>query len=907
MSASTVSDEQRTVTESMSFELPQSSNEPRRSMKIQVCCHCCAGMVVGAALSTFAMFAVVFAAPSMPVPSALSTQLGLLLGTSLITGIFCCCITSFNPRRASKLQTRQSAFAFVLILLMAAILLAVPFVTQHRVVGLYFEAYSILVGLVGGVPPNPLPAGYCNEKAEGASLLQSTSATGLPPSDIADALVSHMTSEERGRLVQGIGWMGFQQAPGFYMGNILGVPRLGIPPIHMHDAGQGFRTTHRPMIGTVTSFPCSLAAAATWDAGLVRRMAAAIGSEFKRKGSNVLLGPGVDVARVPKNGRTAESLAGESPALGAVLGAAYVKGLQLAGVAAVAKHFSVYVQETNRALEGNGAMPAYSTEVSERVLFEVYYWPVIAMIRAGLRGVMCSYNRVNGTGACENSALLTRDLRGRLGFDGFVLSDWWAVSTAGVRPAAAGLDQNMPGNDRIFDALYLEAAGHNVSAMAARVLRGMLSAGPAPLGAFTPPPPPSELAADTGSTAECRAGCDCESQMLHTNATSSTHTALAREVAAAGAVLLKNTDRLLPLQSRASSLAAPLRVALVGAACNATHDIEAMLEWYAIGDYYVVGGSGRVLSTAPTSLLDALRARSHGRDSPPLSSLSLVLSLTDSVSAGVAAMAKADVAIACAGATARESSDRSSLTLDQAALLEGLAAAVSNTPLVVVAYAPGPFLTAPWDAATSAILCLFLSGQETGHAAADVLFGDVNPSGRLPLTLPLNDDDGVPICTTTECSFSEGLNVGWRGMHTVPVAYPFGHGLSFTDFNYSWVGTPAVTLTAAVATAEGDDDAVAVALSVAVANVGAAAGREVLQVYLSFPTNVGEPPLVLRTFARTAVLTPGASPEVVSLSLSHRDCSTWVPGTGWVLTRGEFDVVVGASSRDERLRAKFTL
>ena len=232
------------------------------------------------------------------------------------------------------------------------------------------------------------------------------------------------------------------------------------------------------------------------------------------------------------NGRTAESLAGESPTLGAVLGAAYVRGLRSSGVACTAKHFAAYTQETNRGLEGSGFV--YSVDADERTMFEVYYAPVEAMIADGLAGVMCSYNRVNGTPACAAPELLERDLRSRLNFSGWVLSDWWAVSS----PCAAsrGLDQNMPGNDGSFDALHVLGANtdgeQTLRTMATRVLRGMLAAGDSPLGA---------LAAPT-----CAVGCDCGPTLREANATSAAHVALAREVASSAAVLLKNEGGVLP-------------------------------------------------------------------------------------------------------------------------------------------------------------------------------------------------------------------------------------------------------------------------------------------------------------------------------------------------------------------------
>jgi beta-glucosidase len=298
-----------------------------------------------------------------------------------------------------------------------------------------------------------------------------------------------------------------------------------------------------------------------------------------------------------------------------------------------------------------------------------------------------------------------------------------------------------------------------------------------------------------------------------------------------------------------------------------------------------------VLGAAPVSLRAALQARGS----------ELVLSLSDDLEAARAAMADADVAIACAGATAGESSDRDSLELDQHAFLVSMAehAAGGATPLVVLAYSPGSLLTDPWAAGASAVLSMFFSGQETGHAAADVLYGEVNPSGRLPLTYLNSEADGTPICTTAAagCNLTEGLSVGWRGLHGAPVAYEFGFGLSYTTFGYSWASAPA---------AVGAADSLRITLSVRVQNTGGRAGREVVQLYLVYPAAAAEPPLVLRGFERTGVLAAGGHQDV-AFELSARQLSTWRPGEGWVREVGTFDVVVGASSRDERLRASVSV
>eukprot|EP00466_Bigelowiella_natans_P000854 jgi/Bigna1/74531/fgenesh1_pg.29_\ len=222
---------------------------------------------------------------------------------------------------------------------------------------------------------------------------------------------------------------------GAYVGNTLGNVDLGIPPLHLNDGSQGFRDEKNP--GTTTAFPCSLAAAATWNPKAVESLGKAIGTEFRDKGANVLLGPGVNVARVPYNGRNFEYISGEDPYLGFKLAAPLIKGIQSKGVLATVKHWVNNNQETDR-FDMNAV-------VSERTRFEMYYPPFLGAIQAGVASVMCGYNKINGFYACENNQTLRSDLREQLGFDGWVMSDWIATHT--VEAIQKGLDQEMPDGD----------------------------------------------------------------------------------------------------------------------------------------------------------------------------------------------------------------------------------------------------------------------------------------------------------------------------------------------------------------------------------------------------------------------------------------------------------------------------
>jgi len=262
-----------------------------------------------------------------------------------------------------------------------------------------------------------------------------------PQARVAE-LLREMTREEKYRFLRGTGyrWASGGNEPGYYVGDVGLHEKHGIPPLNMQDAGQGFRTTSPEIIGTVTSWPCALAAASTWSEALIGRWATAMAREFFVKGANMLLGPGLNVHRVPHCGRNPEYLPGESPYLGARLATPYVKGVQSQNVLAVMKHFVANSQENSRS-ESN-------SQVDQRTLWEVYYPPFQAAADAGCAAAMCGYNLVNGKYACDNEDILVRDLKQSMGFDGWVMSDWWATKEFA---ADEGLDQEMPGNTMPFD------------------------------------------------------------------------------------------------------------------------------------------------------------------------------------------------------------------------------------------------------------------------------------------------------------------------------------------------------------------------------------------------------------------------------------------------------------------------
>ena len=398
-------------------------------------------------------------------------------------------------------------------------------------------------------------------------------AADADPAARAKAIVAQLTLEEKVGLLGGVA--------GNFSGNLPPIARLGVPALTMNDGPQGFRAT-RLDGGTSTAFPCALAVAAGWDAGNAVAFGAAMGVEFAAKGCGMMLGPALNVARLPTCGRNFEYLSGEDGALGAVMAAAVVSGVQSKGVIANAKHYVNNNQEFAR-----GSVDAV---VDERTHVEIYLPPFEAAVDAGVGSIMCSYNRLTilrgnntnttATYACEDRFTITDELKGRLGFDGFVVSDWGATHST-VASALAGLDMEM-GSAKFYGAALVAAvkAGQvdakAVDEKAERVLRTMIRVGP-----FDSPP--------AGNSAA--------------NVTSAAHRKLARSLAAAGTVLLKNDkvagapargigplpapQAVLPLRQGG----APYSICVAGAAADSVGALSG-------------GGSGHVAASHSTTYLE---------------------------------------------------------------------------------------------------------------------------------------------------------------------------------------------------------------------------------------------------------------------------------------------------------------
>ncbi|WP_286211601.1 glycoside hydrolase family 3 C-terminal domain-containing protein [Mycolicibacterium mageritense] len=617
----------------------------------------------------------------------------------------------------------------------------------------------------------------------------------------------------------------------------------GVPAIMLTDGPHGVRkqsgsaTDHLGVAGSepATCFPPAVGLSQTWDPELVERIGVALGDECRSLGVHVLLGPGVNIKRDPRCGRNFEYYS-EDPLLSGALGAGWVRGVQSRGVGASLKHFAVNNAEHDR-------MRA-SSDVDERTLREIYLRAFERVVRdAAPWTVMCSYNRINGTYAAENAWLLTEVLRGEWGFDGVVVSDWGAVRDR-VAAVEAGLDLEMPATGGVTDADVVSAVQEAsldesvVTRAAGRVAR---------------------LAARATENAGTRRPFDADA-----------HHRLAREAAAQAVVLLKNDGEVLPLS--------PSTLAVIGPFAQAPR--------------YQGGGSSHVNPTRVDIPLDEIRSHAAGHE----------VTYSSDVASAVDAARSADTAIVFLGLSAEAESegyDRDDIDLP-AEQLDLLRAVVDVQPRTVVVLAHGGVVRLDEVAALApAILDGALLGQAGGGAIADVLFGAVNPSGRLAETVPLRLQDSPSYLNFPSerghTVYGERVFVGYRGYDArdIAVAFPFGHGLSYTTFAYSDLRV-----------AEGRDG---VAVRVTVENSGARTGREVVQAYIGLPSSrVARPPRTLAGFAGVT-LTPGEQSSV-EIPVRRSDLAYWdVAAHRWAVEAGEYTVWVGASSRDLRLSATVKL
>ncbi|MGA2521491.1 MAG: glycoside hydrolase family 3 C-terminal domain-containing protein [Acidimicrobiales bacterium] len=632
------------------------------------------------------------------------------------------------------------------------------------------------------------------------------------------------------------------RVPGPYEGNTMAIPSLCVPALSMSGGPDGAG----PHLSGVTQLPDAASAAATWDPATVEQFGAVTGSELAGKGVDVELGPTVNIVRDPRWGRAFESY-GEDPYLSGQIAAADIQGVQSQGPIAMVKHFALYNQETYRNTAKDDVI------VSDRVAHEIYLPQFQAAIDQGGAGaVMCSYATINGVDACQDP-YLTTILDDQWAFPGFVMSDGGATHST-VQAANAGLDDMESRGGQHFGAPLVRAVDNGQVAlstlkeMATRVLTTMFA-----FGLFNRPA--------TGS--------------INATVTSSAHAAEARAVADEGTVLLKDTGAVLPLAAGTPSIAvigddggSGAIVAGTGSSHVVTPDLVTPYQ----GITAAAGAGTRVTYARGNS-------PSEPDGNPGLQAQA------------AAAARRATVAVVFAGLPEAEGSDLNNINLTTADndLISAVAAANPNT---VVVLNTGSAVTMPWLRSVKAVVEAWYPGQEDGNAIADILFGKVDPSGKLPVTFPVSLAD-VPASTPAQwpgvggkVEYSEGLLVGyrWYDAKGITPLFPFGFGLSYTSFAFSNLVVAPTLAPGATAT-----------VSVDVTNTGRVTGAETVQAYVGDPASVGEPPEQLKGFDKVT-LAPGQT-ATVSLPLGPQSFSTWDSATqSWTEATGQYSVMVGDSS-----------
>lgn len=648
-------------------------------------------------------------------------------------------------------------------------------------------------------------------------------------------------------------------------------PNAGIPSLFLSDGPHGLRKQEgaQDCMGIAesrpaTCFPTASALACSFDPELVERVGAAIGEEARRQGVDVVLGPGVNIKRHPLCGRNFEYFS-EDPVVSGRLGAAMVRGIQSRGVGACLKHFAANSQEHARMVS--------DSVVDERTLRELYLAPFEYVVRhARPWSVMTAYNKLNGVYCSEHEWLLREALRGEWGFDGAVVSDWGAMSSS-VASVRAGLDLCMPGPRRDHARALVEA-----------VRSGELEEGCV-----------NEAASHIERLARRVKACQAEGSIGGAPAFSLTdegfyraHADLAREAAAQSAVLLKN-DGVLPLNPDA-------KVAVIGA--------------FARMPRYQGSGSSRINPKIIDNIWYRLEQRGVAAEFADGYDPTTGDADENQLLEAETLAARSDVAVVVAGLPGRyesEGFDRKLMVMPRGMreLIDRICAA---NPHTVVFQQGGAPMEMPWCDNPAAILLMYLSGCQGGGAAVDVLVGDVNPSGKLAETWPV-DLAQTALGTTypdmdNEVLYREGPFVGYRYYDAVDVepAFPFGHGESYTEFAYEELGVKARV----DAPAEGPLE---VEVSFTLQNIGSRTGAEVAQVYIAPTSGVVPPPCPVQWLAGFAKieLEPGEERRVV-LRLDETAFRKWDASLHrWRVYPGGYEIRVASSSRDVRLTASIAV
>ncbi|MFP5115781.1 beta-glucosidase [Bacillaceae bacterium C204] len=723
-----------------------------------------------------------------------------------------------------------------------------------------------------------------------------TTAPFLTDAASIDSVIQAMTLVEKAKFVVGVGMPGFGGMPSFEVtgavGGTYGIPRLGIPELRFADgpAGLRIRPTRPGQTQTyyATAFPIASALASTWDPATAEAVGKAQGNEVKEYGVDLLLAPALNIHRNPLNGRNFEYYS-EDPLISGKIAAAMVNGVQSNGVGATIKHFVANNQETNR--------NSIDTVVSERALREIYLKGFeIAVKESHPWSVMSSYNKLNGTYTSQNADLLTTVLRKDWGYTGFVMTDWFGGDNP-VEQMKAGNDMIMPGASYQSDLIKTAVEGGNLDEKVLdRNIKNIL-----------------QIVIQTPEFKKYQ-----NSDMPDLAA----HAQTARKAAAEGMVLLKNDKMPLPISKNQ-------KVTLFG---------NTQIETVKGGT-----GSGDVNAAYTTSIADGLKSAGYQLNQTEFQEYQTYIDtlrsqeqykikpspwgedfgksipaipekpLADNEIA--AASKESDIGIIVIGRNSGEGADRQVVKGDYllSDVEQDMISKVSaeyhkqGKKVAVILNIGGPIEVASWRDKVDSILLAWQPGQEAGYAVADVISGKVNPSGKLPTTLPVKYSDvasansfpGTPAVNPTQVVYNEDIYVGYRYNTTFNVkpAYEFGYGLSYTSFNISHVNI-----------SEGKKFKDKLKVSAMVENTGKLSGREVVQVYVSAPDGkLVKPALELKAFGKTKELKP-LQRELLQFDLNAKDLASFDEDkNAWVLEKGTYTVKVGASSENIKGTATFTV
>ncbi|CBX97437.1 hypothetical protein IAQ61_007149 [Plenodomus lingam] len=697
----------------------------------------------------------------------------------------------------------------------------------------------------------------------------------------AAASLAKLSQAEKIGLVTGVGWMN-----GKCVGNTHAAGSIGFPGLCLQDGPLGVR-----YVNGATAFSAGIHAASTWDTTLVRERALFLGAESKALGIHVQLGPSAGpLGKFATGGRNWEGF-GSDPYLQGVMMGETVEGMQESGVQATAKHWILNEQELQR--------ETMSADAGGRVVRELYAWPFQDAVRSGVAAVMCSYNKVNGSWACESDDVMNKLLKEEMGFRGYIMSDWNAQHTT-TGSANSGLDMTMPGTDfdkkNVYWGPQLHAAIDNKQVPQSRLddmVKRILAAW-------------YLLGQDKGYPA-----ATFDSWNIGSHNVGGTHRTNVRKMAAEGIVLLKNVNASLPL-------AKPKTVAVVGSdsivapkGANACADRGCNDGTLAMG-----WGSGSVEFPYLIAPLDAIKTQAS-KDGTRVTS-----SPNDNAQQGAAAARDSEVAVVCINSAGGEgyitvegnAGDRKNLDPWHNGNELVKAVAAVNKKTVVVVHSVGPIIMESWieNPNIVAVVWAGLPGQESGNGLVDVLYGAVNPSGKLPYTIAKRAEDyGAAIKSGDDKEWD--LLVDYRRFDALGLEprFEFGFGLSFTNFTYTGLtidGAPSAGPAMGATGPGGPEDLwdIVSTISVQVSNTGGVAGAEVPQLYIGYPASTKSPPKQLRGFKKLR-LGVGES-GTATFPVRRRDLSYWDEGSRrWTVARGEYGVFVGGSSRDVRVSGKIVV